>query len=114
MKKPGRHRTAANVFEALRVPNAEDHLGGAKSSSGSIPKDYERKQVDDAELFGGKQPASPGCCAESCTPQELTPRVPERNHQGLGNELIEARGYSEVVGPVRRRQRLGGVLNNAR
>ena len=35
----------------------------------------------------------------------------ERNHQGLGNELIE--GASEVgrVGRVRRRPRLGGLLN---
>jgi len=35
----------------------------------------------------------------------------ERNHQGLGNELIERYGRSRVVGPVRRRQRLGGMLN---
>jgi putative transposase len=35
----------------------------------------------------------------------------ERNHQGVGNELIEPLGRSKVVGPVRRRQRLGGMLN---
>jgi putative transposase len=35
----------------------------------------------------------------------------ERNHQGLGNELIERLGHSDVAGPVRRRQRLGGMLN---
>ena len=35
----------------------------------------------------------------------------ERNHQGLGNELIERLGRSNVEGPVRRRQRLGGMLN---
>ena len=35
----------------------------------------------------------------------------ERNHQGLENELIEPLGRSGVVGPVRRRRRLGGMLN---
>lgn len=35
----------------------------------------------------------------------------ERNHQGLENELIEPLGHEHVVGPVRRRQRLGGMLN---
>jgi transposase InsO family protein len=37
----------------------------------------------------------------------------ERNHQGLANESIE--GVStrpETVGRIRRRQRLGGLLNN--
>jgi transposase InsO family protein len=35
----------------------------------------------------------------------------ERNHQGLGNELIEAHARPATVGPLRRRQRLGGMLN---
>jgi transposase InsO family protein len=36
----------------------------------------------------------------------------ERNHQGLENELIEgAPGGGEHVGRIRRRQRLGGLLN---
>jgi transposase InsO family protein len=35
----------------------------------------------------------------------------ERNHQGLGNELIEPLGRSKIMGTVRRRQRLGGMLN---
>jgi putative transposase len=35
----------------------------------------------------------------------------ERNHQGLENELIEPLSRAKVVGPVRRRQRLGGMLN---
>jgi putative transposase len=36
----------------------------------------------------------------------------ERNHQGLENELIEsAPGGGERVGRIRRRQRLGGLLN---
>jgi len=37
----------------------------------------------------------------------------ERNHQGLGNQLIEAlpANTSAGEGTVRRRQRLGGVLN---
>jgi putative transposase len=36
----------------------------------------------------------------------------ERNHQGLANELIEgAPGLEEHVGRIRRRQRLGGILN---
>ena len=35
----------------------------------------------------------------------------ERNHQGLGNELIEDGGDQRRIGPVRRRQRIGGLLN---
>jgi putative transposase len=35
----------------------------------------------------------------------------ERNHQGLGNELIEDAGERPRTGSVRRRQRIGGVLN---
>lgn len=36
----------------------------------------------------------------------------ERNHQGLGNELIEPLRQREPVGRVRRRSRLGGLLLN--
>jgi hypothetical protein len=35
----------------------------------------------------------------------------ERNHQGLGNELIDGVGCEYRRGPVRRRQRVGGVLS---
>ena len=35
----------------------------------------------------------------------------ERNHQGLGNELIESDRSSMAQGGIRRRQRLGGILN---
>jgi transposase InsO family protein len=35
----------------------------------------------------------------------------ERNHQGLGNKLIEPPVRPDAVSPVRRRQRLGGMLN---
>ena len=35
----------------------------------------------------------------------------ERNHQGLGNELIELPPEQESVGRIRRRSRLGGLLN---
>src|SRR5262245_7623364 len=35
----------------------------------------------------------------------------ERNHQGLGNELIEAPPRVARVGRIRRRSRLGGLLN---
>lgn len=35
----------------------------------------------------------------------------ERNHQGLGNELIERARSGDRVGRVRRQQRLGGLLN---
>jgi putative transposase len=35
----------------------------------------------------------------------------ERNHQGLANELIEGASAVECVGRLRRRQRLGGLLN---
>jgi transposase InsO family protein len=34
----------------------------------------------------------------------------ERNHQGIANVLIDAPATS-TVGPIRRRPRLGGVLN---
>jgi transposase InsO family protein len=36
----------------------------------------------------------------------------ERNHQGLGNQLIQpANDNSAVTGPVLRRKRIGGLLN---
>jgi putative transposase len=35
----------------------------------------------------------------------------ERNHQGIGNALIQPPGYASGQGPVRRRQRIGGMLN---
>ena len=35
----------------------------------------------------------------------------EWNHQGLANELIEDARAVEHVGRIRRRQRLGGLLN---
>ena len=35
----------------------------------------------------------------------------ERNHQGLGNELIDGMLQPGRTGGVRRRQRLGGLLN---
>ena len=36
----------------------------------------------------------------------------ERNHQGLGNRLIVApASLVQTAGPVRRKQRLGGLLN---
>jgi putative transposase len=34
----------------------------------------------------------------------------ERNHQGLGNRLI-MESYASGTGAIRRRQRLGGMLN---
>lgn len=35
----------------------------------------------------------------------------ERNHQGLGNELIDRPLRQRVAGPVRRRQRIGGLVS---
>jgi transposase InsO family protein len=35
----------------------------------------------------------------------------ERNHQGIGNALIQPLGQASGQGPVRRRQRIGGMLN---
>ena len=35
----------------------------------------------------------------------------ERNHQGIGNELIVGPPTCTPCGPVRRRQRIGGLLN---
>jgi transposase InsO family protein len=35
----------------------------------------------------------------------------ERNHQGIGNELIERSAVRRASGPVRRRQRVGGILS---
>ncbi len=36
----------------------------------------------------------------------------ERNHQGPGNELIDGVRQKRTVGGIRRRQRLGGLLND--
>jgi hypothetical protein len=35
----------------------------------------------------------------------------ERNHQGLGNRLIESAGRVQAERRIRRRARLGGLLN---
>jgi hypothetical protein len=35
----------------------------------------------------------------------------ERNHQGLANELIDRPPEPTLTGAVRRRQRVGGILN---
>jgi transposase InsO family protein len=35
----------------------------------------------------------------------------ERNHQGVGNEVIDGGAAAHHSGPVRRRQRVGGLLN---
>jgi transposase InsO family protein len=35
----------------------------------------------------------------------------ERNHQGLDDELIQPLPRTDASGPVRRRQRMGGMLN---
>jgi len=35
----------------------------------------------------------------------------ERNHQGLGNRLIVPIGAMDTTGSIKRRQRLGGLLN---
>ena len=35
----------------------------------------------------------------------------ERNHQGIGNELVERSPVRRTSGPVRRRQRVGGILS---
>ena len=35
----------------------------------------------------------------------------ERNHQGLDNELIAGASATRMVGRIRRRPRLGGLLN---
>jgi putative transposase len=35
----------------------------------------------------------------------------ERNHQGLDNELIDLPARQRADGPVRRRERVGGLLS---
>jgi hypothetical protein len=35
----------------------------------------------------------------------------ERNHQGIGNELIQPLTRADGQGRVRRRERIGGMLN---
>jgi putative transposase len=35
----------------------------------------------------------------------------ERNHQGLGNRVLAPPQDNSAVGPIRRRQRLGGLLS---
>jgi putative transposase len=37
----------------------------------------------------------------------------ERNHQGIGNELIDRPAAQRATGPVRRRQRVGGILSHS-
>jgi hypothetical protein len=37
----------------------------------------------------------------------------ERNHQGLGNELLHPAEPQRTDGPIRRCERLGGILNLA-
>jgi hypothetical protein len=41
---------------------------------------------------------------------EFVAHYGERNHQGLGNELID-RPPRQTGGPVRRRERIGGLLS---
>jgi transposase InsO family protein len=36
----------------------------------------------------------------------------ERNHQGLGNELIDCPAAQRPTGAIRRRARVGGILSN--
>jgi putative transposase len=36
----------------------------------------------------------------------------ERNHQGLGKELIDRPPIQRMRGPVHRRQRMGGILSH--
>ena len=36
----------------------------------------------------------------------------ERNHHGIGNALIERPARQRATGPVRRRQRVGGILSH--
>jgi transposase InsO family protein len=46
------------------------------------------------------------------SPQEFAAHYHrERNHQGLANELINRPVAQRPTGPVRRRQRVGGILN---
>jgi len=35
----------------------------------------------------------------------------ERNHQGLGNALVDGASTRDRIGPIRQRPRLGGLLN---
>ena len=35
----------------------------------------------------------------------------ERNHQGIGNELIQRLAQADGHGQIRRNQRIGGMLN---
>jgi hypothetical protein len=36
----------------------------------------------------------------------------ERHHQGLGNSIITPEDRPATDGPIRRRERLGGILNH--
>ena len=47
----------------------------------------------------------------ACLAEFLAHYHAERNHHGLGNELIELHARPATVGPHRRRQRLRGMLN---
>jgi hypothetical protein len=45
---------------------------------------------------------------DTCCPDR---RPVERNHQGLGNELVDGIGVQPHSGRVLRRQRIGGLLS---
>jgi transposase InsO family protein len=46
-----------------------------------------------------------------CVSEYLQHYHAERNHQSLGNELIEGSPSANTNGRIERRERLGGVLN---
>jgi putative transposase len=43
--------------------------------------------------------------------EDVTHYHAERNHQGIGNTLIDHPPPRPAAGPIRRRQRVGGILS---
>jgi hypothetical protein len=56
------------------------------------------------------QEDKPGGISRHRAPMIVVHDHRERNHQGLGNELVDGIGIQPRSGRVRRRQRIGGFL----
>lgn len=64
------------------------------------------RPVGEGRMLGSDRAAWRTALASN-TPEFVTHYHPERNHQGLANELIDGHLGQRTTGPVRRRQRVG-------
>ena len=101
----------------LRVPHAgrvQDHEHRAvRQTVGGV--DHPRHLLDAQDLrqpprgFGSSRSVS--TISAGTIAEFVAHYHGERNHQGLANELIERGGVEPRASRIRRRQRLGGLLN---